>query len=190
MIRRTLLGAAAMLVAFVVAACSGATATPTTATAAPTTRPTAAVASASPAPTSAPNATPAASLAATPAVSAPPASPAAGSPVIKAATVGSHGTLIVAASNGMTLYVFSEDVANSGTSACDPDCVTSWPPLTVAAGTTPAGGPGVSGKLGTITRSDGSTQVTYKGLPLHFFSGDSAPGDANGIYPEWSAVKP
>jgi predicted lipoprotein with Yx(FWY)xxD motif len=110
--------------------------------------------------------------------------------VVKTANVGSQGTLIVAASNGMTLYVFSEDVPNSGKSACDADCVDAWPPLTVADGTTPTGGPGVTGKLGTIKRTDGTTQVTYNGLPLHFFSGDSAPGDTNGIYPKWSAVKP
>ena len=49
----------------------------------------------------------------------------------------------------------------------------------------------MTGKLGTITRADdGSTQVTYNGLPLYFFSGDAAPGDANGIYTGWAAVKP
>ena len=44
-----------------------------------------------------------------------------------------------------------------------------------------------------LTESSGtmwynSLQVTYNGLPLYFFSGDSAPGDANGIYPGWQAV--
>jgi predicted lipoprotein with Yx(FWY)xxD motif len=34
--------------------------------------------------------------------------------------------------------------------------------------------------LSTITRSDGSKQVTYNGHPLYFFSGDSASGDAKG----------
>ena len=43
----------------------------------------------------------------------------------------------------------------------------------------------------TITRSDdGSLQVTYNGLPLYFFVGDHAKGDLNGVYTDWSAVKP
>jgi predicted lipoprotein with Yx(FWY)xxD motif len=107
------------------------------------------------------------------------------------ATVGTQGTLLVAGANGMTVYTFAKDVANSGTSACTGGCITKWPALTVPAGSTPAGGSGVTGKLGTITRSDdGSTQVTYNGLPLYFYSGDKAPGDANGTYTGWSAVKP
>lgn len=127
--------------------------------------------------------------AAAPAVT--PTAPAAGGPVVTTATVGSQGTLIVASANGMTVYTFASDVANSGKSACTSDCITTWPPLTIPAGSTPSGTSGVTGKLGTITRADdGSTQVTYNGLPLHFFSGDAAPGDAKGIYPGWSAVKP
>jgi predicted lipoprotein with Yx(FWY)xxD motif len=34
--------------------------------------------------------------------------------------------------------------------------------------------------LSTITRDDGTTQVTYNGWPLYTFSGDTAPGDTNG----------
>jgi hypothetical protein len=30
--------------------------------------------------------------------------------------------------------------------------------------------------------------VTYNGLPLYFFAKDTAPGDTNGIYPNWEAV--
>ena len=103
--------------------------------------------------------------------------------------IGSHGTLMVAASNGMTLYTFTKDVAGSGTSACTGGCLTNWPALTVAAGATPTGNSTVSGTLGTIVRADnGATQVTYNGLPLYFFAKDTAPGDTNGIYPNWEAV--
>ena len=126
-----------------------------------------------------------------PAASASAAAPAGGGQTVMTATVGSQGTLIVAAVNGMTLYTFTKDVADSGTSACTGGCLTKWPALTVAGGATPTGTSDVTGKLGTITRADdGSAQVTYNGLPLYFYSGDTAPGDANGIYPGWAPVKP
>jgi predicted lipoprotein with Yx(FWY)xxD motif len=48
----------------------------------------------------------------------------------------------------------------------------------------------VTGTLATITRDDGSLQVTYNGLPLYFFSGDQAAGDAKGVYTNWEAVAP
>jgi predicted lipoprotein with Yx(FWY)xxD motif len=118
---------------------------------------------------------------------------ASGGGTIMTATVGSQGTLIVAGANGMTLYQFAEDTPNGGTSACTATagCITKWPALTVPTGTTPVAASGAGGRIGTIKRpDDGATQVTYNGLPLYFFSGDSAVGDANGIYPEWMAVKP
>jgi predicted lipoprotein with Yx(FWY)xxD motif len=41
-------------------------------------------------------------------------------------------------------------------------------------------GAGVTGTLGTITRSDGSTQASYGGHPLYTYAADSAPGQASG----------
>ena len=118
-----------------------------------------------------------------------PASAAAGAATVEAKPVGSIGMALVAA-NGMTLYTFTKDVKDSGKSACGTGCIDTWPALTVAAGATPAGGTGVTGKLGTITRDDGTLQVTYNGLPLYFFKNDHAAGDANGVYTNWEAVKP
>jgi predicted lipoprotein with Yx(FWY)xxD motif len=110
---------------------------------------------------------------------------------IEAKEVGTIGTVLVASSNGMTVYTFTKDTKDSGTSACTGGCIETWPALTVAAGTTPAGGAGVTGTLGTITREDdGTLQVTYNGLPLYFFKNDKAPGDSNGVYENWEAVKP
>jgi predicted lipoprotein with Yx(FWY)xxD motif len=115
---------------------------------------------------------------------------------VQAKSVGTIGTVLVAA-NGMTVYNFAKDVKDSGTSACTgggatpSGCLKTWPAVTVPAGTTPTGGSGATGKLGTITRADdGTLQVTYNGLPIYYFSGDAAPGDANGVYTNWTAVTP
>jgi predicted lipoprotein with Yx(FWY)xxD motif len=91
----------------------------------------------------------------------------------------------------MTVYVFTQDVKDSGKSNCTDACLATWPALTVAAGETPTGGSGVTGTLGTITRADdGTLQVTYNGKPLYFFTNDHAPGDLNGVYENWETVAP
>ena len=81
-------------------------------------------------------------------------------------------------SRGMTLYIFQSDTV--GVSKCGADCASAWPPLAIKTGLTPTGGPGVTGRLGVLKRSDGSLQVTYDGWPLYYFSGDTNPGDTNG----------
>lgn len=126
-----------------------------------------------------------------PATVVPAPSAAAGGTTVEAKAAGNAGTVLVASSNGMTVYTFAQDVANSGTSACAGACLATWPALTIPAGSTPVAGAGVTGTLGTITRTDnGTLQVTYNGLPLYFYANDKAPGDANGNYPGWSVVKP
>jgi predicted lipoprotein with Yx(FWY)xxD motif len=129
---------------------------------------------------------------ASPAASAPASAeaPPAGAVTVEAKEVGTIGTVLVAGSNGMTVYVFTKDVKGNGKSACSGGCLATWPALTVAAGETPKGGTGVTGALGTITRDDGVLQVTYNGLPLYFFKNDKAPGDSAGVYENWEAVKP
>ena len=79
---------------------------------------------------------------------------------------------------GMTLYIFKKDSANK--SACTGDCATSWPPFTLDAGESTTAGAGLTGKLTTFARPDGSMQVAYDGAPLYYYSGDSDPGDDNG----------
>jgi predicted lipoprotein with Yx(FWY)xxD motif len=120
----------------------------------------------------------------------------AASGTVQAKSVGTIGTVLVAA-NGMTVYQFSKDVKGSGTSACagggatPSGCLLTWPAVTVPAGTTPTAGVGATGTLATITRADdGTLQVTYNGLPLYYFSGDKAVGDAHGVYTGWSSVTP
>jgi predicted lipoprotein with Yx(FWY)xxD motif/plastocyanin len=92
----------------------------------------------------------------------------------QSATLGAYLT----GANGMTLYVFKKD--SGGTSACTGSCATTWPPLTEAAGSTVTAGSGVTGTFASITRDDGSTQVTYDGAPLYYYKGDQKAGDTNG----------
>ena len=137
-------------------------------------------------------------LAPTPSAEAPseapteqPSEAAGGGATVEAAEVGTVGTVLVDGASGLTLYIFTRDVKDSGESACTGDCLVTWPALTVAAGETPTGGEGVTGALGTITRTDDNTlQVTYNGLPLYFFQGDTAAGQANGVYEFWEVVAP
>ena len=94
--------------------------------------------------------------------------------VAQDATLGSY----VTGADGMALYVFTKDA--EGTSNCKDECATNWPPLTVTMSDDAAPGAGVTGELGTITRADGSMQVTLAGHPLYYFKGDQAAGDVNG----------
>lgn len=91
---------------------------------------------------------------------------------LKTAKVG-HATVLTN-SKGFTLYWFVPDT--SMTSKCYGQCAKFWPPVK---GPVTAGS-GVTGKFGTITRSDGSTQATWNGHPLYTFTGDTAPGQNNG----------
>jgi len=118
----------------------------------------------------------------------PPVRPAVG-PVLVTETT-TLGAALAAGSNGRTLYTFNSDTAGSGQTACNTGCVNEWPPLIVPHGTMTSVGPGVMGRLGTIVRGDGTTQVTYNGLALYFYAGDSGPDQTHGAYPGWSLTKP
>jgi predicted lipoprotein with Yx(FWY)xxD motif len=95
-----------------------------------------------------------------------------GRAVLKTAKIG--GVTVLTSARGFTLYWFARDTPTR--SNCAGVCAGYWPPL---AGT-PLAAPGVTGKLGTIKRSDGTTQVTYNGHPLYTYVGDTAPGQAFG----------
>lgn len=149
-----------------------------------------------PAPTAAPTTAPTTMVTEPPATEAPaPESPTAGVPVTGEATVmvsdvGTFGPALVDG-EGRTLYLFTNDTQNSGTSACSGDCLAKWPPL-LSQGA-PVAGTGVDATLlGTITRDDGTLQVTYNGWPLYYFADDTAPGDANGqgVGDVWFLVSP
>lgn len=82
---------------------------------------------------------------------------------------------VLTTTRGLTLY--SLKIERKGKFACTGTCLTLWHPLPIGAGTKPTG----PVKLGTVKRrDDGTTQVTYRGMPLYSYGGDSAPGQANG----------
>jgi predicted lipoprotein with Yx(FWY)xxD motif len=87
------------------------------------------------------------------------------------------GTILIG-SNGMTLYLFTNDT--EGESACVDSCVANWPPLTVSADEPINLAEGLAGEVSTIERTDGSLQVTFNGSPLYYFVRDVLPGDSNG----------
>jgi predicted lipoprotein with Yx(FWY)xxD motif len=110
--------------------------------------------------------------------SAPAASPAAsasGATVITTAT-SSAGTFLTDGS-GRAVYLWVKDTGDK--SMCTGACAGAWPPVMTTSTVTAAGSAKAS-DLGTITRSDGTKQVTYDGHPLYYFSGDSGPGTASG----------
>jgi predicted lipoprotein with Yx(FWY)xxD motif len=94
------------------------------------------------------------------------------------ATADSSLGSIVVDGKGRTVYVFDKDTADSGASACTGECLANWPAVT-AESDSPAVD-GVTGHVGTITRDDGTRQMTLNGLPLYTFVGDSAAGDTTG----------
>lgn len=89
---------------------------------------------------------------------------------------GSAGTFLTN-SSGRAVYLWAADSMNK--SACSGACAGAWPPVTAKGHVTAADG-AKAADLGTITRSDGSKQVTYDGHPLYYFAGDSGPGQTNG----------
>jgi predicted lipoprotein with Yx(FWY)xxD motif len=84
------------------------------------------------------------------------------------------GATLLTNARGFTLYWFVPDT--STTSKCNGTCAHYWPPVPgpVKAGT------GVTGTLGTITRSNGTKQATWNGHPLYTYVGDHGPGTASG----------
>jgi predicted lipoprotein with Yx(FWY)xxD motif len=112
------------------------------------------------------------STSSTPPAAAASGAPAASSSALKTMTIG--GVTVLTNAQGFTLYWFAPDT--STTSKCNGSCATFWPPVKGPA----TAGAGVTGKLATITRADGSTQATYNGHPLYTYKGDTAPGQDKG----------
>jgi predicted lipoprotein with Yx(FWY)xxD motif len=93
---------------------------------------------------------------------------------------------------GFTLYRFDSDTADPPASACGGDCARAWPPVTVEDAADLAATGIDADLLGTLTRDDGSLQVTLAGWPLYRYAQDAAPGDAlgHGVGGTWFAARP
>ena len=103
----------------------------------------------------------------------------------------SLGTILVD-QQGMTVYVFANDTADSST--CTGSCASNWPPVEPPRAS-PTSAPDVTVELGAIRRDDGSRQLTVANHPLYTFVGDTARGQTNGHGRTldgglWSAVSP
>jgi predicted lipoprotein with Yx(FWY)xxD motif len=92
--------------------------------------------------------------------------------------------MVMTDSKGMTLYTFAKDT--TGVSNCSGKCIQNWPSFTAqsANGALPA-------NISVITRSDGTVQYAWKGMPLYYYIKDKDAGDAygDGVGGVWSVVK-
>lgn len=136
-------------------------------------------------------------VATTPPAEATPADPAPAA----TATPAPAGTLTVATgapgayvadNTGRAVYVLEGDENGS---KCSGECLAAWPPL-LADAPPVAGAPNLQGvMIGTVERSDGTTQVTYNGHPLYLYARDATPGTTMGQgvkdqWGEWYLVGP
>lgn len=76
-------------------------------------------------------------------------------------------------SRGQAIYIWQ--LEGSSTPECYGDCAEEWPPV-LTKGAPVASGDVSSVLLGTTTRTDGTTQVTYNGHPLYFYAHEG-PGE-------------
>ncbi|MGW1173851.1 hypothetical protein ACWD4P_09005 [Kitasatospora sp. NPDC002543] len=97
---------------------------------------------------------------------------------------------IVTDSAGFTLYRFDQDRNSPPESYCNGGCATVWPPEHADGNVTVKG---IDSKLvGTVTRDDGTKQVTLNGWPAYRYSPDAKPGDTKGqgVGGTWFALTP
>lgn len=114
-----------------------------------------------------------------------------GGVVVSASSRGSVGVVLTDGADGPTLYRYTPD--GTGPSTCTGACAQAWPPLTVPSASSVTAGSGVpAADLGTSTRPGGGLQVTYKGMPLYRYAGDSQASSTSGqgVGGIWFVVHP
>ena len=97
---------------------------------------------------------------------------------------------IVVDGKGMSVYYYTKDVKDSGTSTCTGGCLDAWPPVLATADTPTVDG--VTGTVGTIATPDGKKQLTINGMPVYLYAKDLAAGDVTGqgVGGVWYLVAP
>ncbi|WP_250006034.1 hypothetical protein [Actinoplanes sp. M2I2] len=98
---------------------------------------------------------------------------------------------VVTNDEGFVLYRFDKDGNKPAKSNCVGVCAQTWPPALTSDGK--PGVKGVDSKLvGTVTRADGSKQLTLKGWPLYTYIGDKKPGKWSGqnVSGTWFVIQP
>ncbi|GIG86862.1 COG4315 family predicted lipoprotein [Plantactinospora endophytica] len=148
-------------------------------------------------PQNAGNAQPAANAAADP--TAEPSAPAAPKPVevadvdVTAGLVGKRVPRmgqVVTDDKGFVLYRFDRDSAKPPTTTCAGECARVWPPALT--NSTPDLKGVAADKVGTVTRPDGTRQITIGGWPVYRYIGDKKAGQwkGQGVGGTWFVVTP
>lgn len=118
-----------------------------------------------------------------------------GAAMVSTRQVGDLGTVLVDADD-RTLYVNASE--SDGEIRCVDACAAAWPPATVRSGSAPDRVPGVEGRLGEVTRPNGTDQLTLDGHPLYTFAeddtgtarGHGVSDEFQGVTFDWSAARP
>ncbi|MCS7484055.1 hypothetical protein ACFFQW_48805 [Umezawaea endophytica] len=109
---------------------------------------------------------------------------------LTSAKVGDLGQVLTG-SNGKTLYRFDKDKTDPPTSTCVDDCEAQWPPALAPQGDLEVQGVDKA-LVSTLTRKDGTKQLTVAGWALYEFAKDTGPGDTKGqgVGGVWFAATP
>jgi predicted lipoprotein with Yx(FWY)xxD motif len=104
-----------------------------------------------------------------------PAAP--GQTIIRAMDVKPFGK-IATDDKGFTLYRFDKDTVNPSVSNCNGDCAKAWPPIKAEDNIVAEG---IDKSLvGSITRADGTKQLTLNGWPMYRYAKDTKVCQTNG----------
>ena len=112
------------------------------------------------------------------------------------ASAGTTGGTVASARNGVLGPILVDAAGRTlyhAPAGCTGSCALRFLPLVVTGSARPVAGAGVRGAwLATVERRDGRLQVTYRGLTLYRFSGDTRAGQVNGqgAGGMWHAVAP